>query len=41
VVTPQLAKPDVAADGAMASGPASDVADMTTVVDVVEAPAED
>jgi RNA polymerase sigma-70 factor (ECF subfamily) len=36
VVAPQLAEPDVAADGAGASGPTADVADV-----VVEAPVED
>src|SRR5262245_44109803 len=36
VVAPQLAEPDVAADGAGASGPTADVADV-----LVEAPVED
>src|SRR6185312_10377337 len=42
VVAPQLAEPDVAADGAMASGPTPDVVtDVVTDVADVAAPVED
>jgi RNA polymerase sigma-70 factor (ECF subfamily) len=41
VVAPQLAAPDVAADGAGTSGPVSDVADVADVASIAEATLED